>query len=92
MHSLQLELSEFSRRRRSVEMTIDDETFSRRFETGEKVLINDPNSGWWSAVIAEVGPGSGDHSYRINLIRQISVVQAHREALIAASRRFSAHS
>lgn len=90
MHSLQLELSEFSRRRGSVEMTVDA-SFAHTFDIGERILINDPATGWWSAVVAEADLRPGDVSYRINLTRQMTLVQAHRTALIAASRRFSAN-
>lgn len=87
---MQLELSEFSRRRGSVEMTVDA-SFTHTFEAGERLLINDPSTGWWSAVVAEVSMRPGDVSYRIDLVRQMTLVQAHRTALIAASRRFSAN-
>lgn len=67
MERIEIELSEFTRRSRSVALSHTSAALTRGLEPDEQVLLHDPELGYWTATVVDLHFELEDTVYRLEL-------------------------
>ena len=81
MEAIDVELGDFTLRRRSLLVSHARATLARGLEPGEQVVLHDRVRGCWTARVAELDFRPADTVYRLDIGAPLSAQEAHERIL-----------